>query len=74
MEQNGIDVHCKQCSHSWTVPMKLPMPIERFVAATKGLVAAGCPSCGATGDDILCGSGPRKLGDFGQAQLQGTQR
>lgn len=35
--------------------MKLPIPVDRFVKATKGAVAAGCPACGAYGKTVLCG-------------------
>jgi hypothetical protein len=54
-------VHCNACNHTWDVPMKLPMPIERALKAMKGAVAGGCPKCGAHGLSVICGPA-RKIG------------
>ena len=51
-----MNVHCKKCGHAWVIQMKLPMLVDRFVKAVKGFVAAGCPNCGATGNNVLCGA------------------
>ena len=48
-------MHCKACNHEWMIPIGLPMPIDNFVALSKGVVAAGCPKCGKGGDNVLVG-------------------
>lgn len=51
----GMMVHCAKCDHQWDVPMKLPIPVDRFVKAALGATAGGCPQCGAHGKNVLCG-------------------
>jgi hypothetical protein len=53
-----MTVHCKACGFEWELPMKLPMLIDRAVKAMRGFVAAGCPSCGAFGNAVICGPAP----------------
>lgn len=56
--QKTLTVHCKQCAHQWEAFLPLPMPIVRATKVMKGIVAAGCPKCGAHGADVLCGPTP----------------
>ena len=51
-----MNVYCKKCGRAWVLQVKLPMVLDRFAKACKGFVAAGCPECGATGNDIICGT------------------
>jgi hypothetical protein len=54
-DRRAMILHCATCGAEWTVPLKLPMLIDRAVRAMKGFVAAGCPACGAHGSAVLCG-------------------
>ena len=58
MAQKSMTVHCAKCNHQWEVIIPLPMPIRRFVIATRGAAAAGCPECRAYGNDVLLGPAP----------------
>lgn len=53
-----MTVHCAICNQQWELPMKLPILLTRAIAAMRGFVAAGCPSCGAHGKNVLCGPAP----------------
>jgi hypothetical protein len=53
-----MTVHCKVCRHQWELLVKIPIPLDRFILAVKGWTAAGCPACGAYGDQVLCGPAP----------------
>lgn len=53
-----MTVHCATCNHQWDLPLKLPMLMTRFIRAVDGFVAAGCPSCGAHGTNVICGPAP----------------
>lgn len=57
---SAFDVHCKQCQHEWSVPIILPMDLDRFLKAMAGVVALGCPHCGATDENVLCGHRSRR--------------
>jgi hypothetical protein len=48
-----LRLSCARCQYEWTVPLSLPMPIDRFVALSNGLVAGGCPACGTAGRNVL---------------------
>lgn len=67
MGMSEMTLHCKQCSYEWRPQIRLPIPISRFVAAARGIVAAGCPSCGATGRNVMCGPAPKA--DVSQRQF-----
>jgi hypothetical protein len=56
--QKTITVHCKQCAHQWEAFMNLPIPVARAMKVMKGIVAAGCPECGAHGNNVLVGPTP----------------
>jgi hypothetical protein len=53
-----MTVHCKACGHQWEIQMRLPISITRFVKVIHGATAAGCPQCGAHGENVLCGPAP----------------
>lgn len=52
-------LHCAACGHEWASALRLPMALDRVIGALEGIVAAGCPSCGAGGLSVLCGPVPR---------------
>jgi hypothetical protein len=56
--QKTLTVHCKQCRHEWEPTLLLPLPITRAIVVMRGIVAAGCPNCGAHGRNVLCGPTP----------------
>ena len=51
----AFTVYCRQCHWQWDAALTLPMPIDRALIAMRGIVAAGCPKCGARGASIMCG-------------------
>ena len=53
--QKTMTVHCRKCNHQWESVLPLPMLIDRALKVMRGIVEAGCPNCGAYGDDVLCG-------------------
>lgn len=62
-------VHCKVCNHEWRPNLKLiGLTLDRAVTVMKGIVAAGCPKCGATDDDVLVGPKPRVRKAMSQAE------
>lgn len=56
--QKTLTVHCQHCRHEWHGHMPLPMPLKRAIKVMDGIVAAGCPQCGASGRSVLCGPTP----------------
>jgi hypothetical protein len=64
-----MTVHCKQCGQQWEPNLKIVgLPLDRAVMAMQGIVAAGCPKCRATGDNVLVGPKPRPKKAMSQAQ------
>ena len=59
LTQKHVTVHCGKCNHQWNHPMPLPLPMARAITVMRGIVAAGCPACGATGSDVLVGGAPK---------------
>ena len=54
MTGTKIPCSCSACGHEWDQPyIALPVSFGRLVRALDGFVAAGCPKCGATDDNIL---------------------
>jgi hypothetical protein len=62
LTQTSIDSHCAVCGCDWRSPFPLPLPMSRAVVALRGIIAAGCPGCGATGRAVLLGAGPKPKG------------
>lgn len=63
-----MTLHCRHCNYEWFVPLKVPMSINRFLKASEGIVAAGCPKCGAHGENVLCGRARRPDGHLGASE------
>jgi hypothetical protein len=53
-----VPVSCATCGHQWSAPLYLPLAVSRFVKAMRGIVANGCPRCGASGRAIRVGWPP----------------
>jgi hypothetical protein len=61
-----MTLHCAKCGHQWEMPLKLPMEMRRAALAITGFAAAGCPSCGADGKSVLCGTSPAPAASDGR--------
>ena len=55
---DGLPLWCKQCAHAWVAPLRMPMPVDRFVKVVRALAVVGCPACGAHGKDVLWDTRP----------------
>lgn len=58
--QKAITCLCAVCRHRWRAPMYLPLPIDRLTPVFRGIVANGCPRCGATGKNVCVPFGRRR--------------